>query len=43
MKNLIKKYNEERFIKAFCPKNISFSDFITQYRGNNNFIHVQKL
>ena len=27
----IRKYNEERFIKAFCPKGVSFNDFVIKY------------
>jgi len=36
----IKKYNEERFIKAFCPENISFANFVREYRGTDAKIEV---
>ena len=28
----VKKYNEEKYIKAKCPEGISFYNFILQYR-----------
>lgn len=36
----IKGYSEENYIKAFCPENMSFKDFILKYRNGNNFIRV---
>ncbi len=38
----IKSYNEEQFIKATCPENVSFADFVNQYRGNGNYIQISK-
>ena len=37
---VIKKYNEEHFIKAHCPTNLSFSDFVRAYRGDKNYIQI---
>ncbi len=36
----IKGYGEEKFIKATCPRGMSFKDFVLQYRGDNNKITV---
>lgn len=30
--NTIRGYNEERFIKAYCPENKSFHQFVLDYR-----------
>ena len=38
----IKGYNEERFIKAWCPEEMSFKDFILAIRGGDNTIKVYK-
>lgn len=32
---VIKKYNEERFIKAFCPPNMIFSNWVISIRKSN--------
>ena len=37
----IAKYGEERYIKARCPKGVSFADFIRDYRGPDSFIRIQ--
>lgn len=34
----IRKYNEEKYIKAVCPEGMSFKDFILAYRGGDNTI-----
>jgi len=39
----IKKYNEEKYIKATCPPDKSYADFIREYRGPNNYIQISKL
>lgn len=36
----IKKYGEEKFIRAFCPPNTSFWNFVFNYRKGNNTIKV---
>ena len=36
----IKKYGEEKYIKAICPKDMSFKDFILGYRGGDNTIKI---
>ena len=38
----IKFHNAERFIKTTCPENVSFADFVNQYRGNGNYIQINK-
>ena len=38
----IKSYNEEKYIKAFCKEGQSFADFVREYRGPNNIIHIMK-
>lgn len=38
----IKSYDEEKYIKAFCPDNMSFADFIRDYRGPNDVIQIIK-
>ena len=38
---LIKSYNEEKYIKAFCKKGQSFADFAREFRGSNNKIYIQ--
>ncbi len=40
MLGTIKGYNEEYHIKARCPENMSFADFIRDYRGPNNYIQI---
>ena len=32
----IKRYGEQWNIKATCPKDMSFKDFVVNYRGENN-------
>lgn len=39
----IKKYNEERMIRAVCPTHSSFPDFVRAYRGGNNLITISDL
>ncbi len=39
----IRKYGEERYIRAYCPAGVSFADFIRQYRGENNFVLFTKI
>ena len=39
----IKKYDEEDYIRARCPKDVSFADFVREYRGPNSFIRVSQL
>ena len=39
----IKGYDEEKHIKATCPRDMSFKDFVLQYRGDNNKVTVIKL
>lgn len=36
----VRRYNEERVIKAFCPQGESFADFIRGERGEKAFIRV---
>lgn len=36
----IKKYNEERFIRAVCPPEMSFWRFVVEYRGDNSKVKV---
>jgi len=36
----IKSYGEEGYIKAYCPDNMSFKDFVVNYRGDNNKIKL---
>jgi hypothetical protein len=38
----IKKYREERFIRAFCGEGESFADFIRRMRGPDAGIRVTK-
>lgn len=33
-----RRYGEERFIKAVCPPDMSFKDFVLKLRGGNNTI-----
>ena len=37
---IIKGYGEERYIKAFCPENISFKDFVIGIRAGQNKITI---
>lgn len=39
----IKRYAEERYIRATCPDGQSFADFVRAYRGGNNAILVATL
>jgi hypothetical protein len=39
----IRRYNEERFIRAWCPPGMSFADWIRQVRGGNNTITIEWL
>lgn len=41
--NTIKRYNEEHYIRAFCPMDTSFADFVRKYRGPDAGIHIQQL
>ena len=36
----IKKYKEEKYIRATCAKDQSFADFVRKYRNGNNTIKV---
>ena len=36
----IRRYGEERYIKARCPDGKSFADFIREYRGGASYIHI---
>jgi hypothetical protein len=36
----IKRYNETRFIKSYCPDNMPFADFVRHYRGDDHFIEI---
>ena len=38
----IKAYGEERFINEFCGHEQSFANFVREYRGANNVIHITK-
>lgn len=40
---MIKSYNEEHYIKAFCPEGVTFADFVRKYRGPNAAITVMRL
>ncbi len=35
-----KKYNEESYIKARCPENMSFRDFVLKIRNGDNTIKI---
>jgi len=37
----IQSYGEERYIKAMCKEGQSFADFVREYRGGNNIIHIR--
>lgn len=39
----IRKYGEERYIVARCPKGTSFADFVRSHRGENAFIQMRSL
>jgi hypothetical protein len=39
----IKRFDEERFIKGFCPDGESFADFIRRVRGPDAYIRVTAL
>ena len=36
----IRSYNEEKHIRAFCPSDMSFKDWVLQLRGGNNTIRT---
>jgi hypothetical protein len=36
----VKMYNEERFIKGYCPDDMSFSDWIRSIREINNLMNL---
>ena len=36
----IKSYNEEHYIKAYCPKGMSFRQFVLNLRGGDNTIKI---
>jgi hypothetical protein len=36
----IKQYGEERYLKGFCPENMSFADFVCEMRGPDAGITV---
>ena len=36
----IKSYNEEHYIKAYCPGDMLFRDFVLECRGGNNTIKI---
>jgi len=37
---MIRGYNEEHYIKARCPDDVSFADFVRDYRGPNAYIQI---
>lgn len=39
----IKGYGEESYIKAVCPKGMSFKEFIIRYRGDNDKVYLLEL
>lgn len=39
----VKLYEEEHYIKARCPKDKSFADFIREFRGGNNKVRIYEL
>lgn len=43
-RNTIRKYKEERFIRATCPKGQSFADFVRAYRraDDSNIVQVSQ-
>jgi hypothetical protein len=43
MEKRIKSYGEERFIKARCPPELSFHDWVMTLRGGNNKITTREL
>lgn len=36
----IKGYKEERYIKSWCPKGMSFHDWVMQLRGGDNRMRI---
>lgn len=36
----IRSYNEEKYIKAHCPPNMSYKDWVLQLRGGDNRIII---
>jgi len=34
----IRGYNEEKYLKSFCPIHLSFKDWVLELRGGNNQI-----
>lgn len=39
----VKKFNELRFIRATCPSNQSFADFVREWRGPDANIHITNI
>ena len=39
---IIKSYGEEHYIRARCPDEQSFADFVRAYRGPDSFIRISK-
>ena len=39
----IKGYKEEHHIKARCPSDMSFADFVRQWRGPDAFIQISTI
>ena len=37
------RYGEQRYIKAECPAETSFADFVRQYRGEDAYISITEL
>lgn len=40
--NNIRRYGEEHHIKAVCPPDTTFADFVRQYRGPDAYIKITK-
>jgi len=38
----IKKYGEEKYIRARCPAGTPFADFVRQYRGDFNYVSIHR-
>lgn len=36
----IKYYNEEAYIKAYCPEDLSFAEFVLKLRDGNNLVQT---
>ena len=41
--NEIRRYGEEHYIRAHCPPDMSFADFVRRYRGPDACITINKL